>query len=303
MPGFPGPTSFRICIHTMPNAASASPIDLRRRERTEEAVVLRAQELDQETARCPASTRYSPNSQPFGVLVVPVPPQDREHDEAEHRLEELRRVDAKQRVGARARRRLDAEQRLHVAHGGRRRTLGERHRERTAPRTSVVVADRPASGPPDRVAGGDADAGDVADADEVQLLELDRDVARRDRPNEPAPEHEARSADEIADVVRDDERVVQLAADQRPEDRGEDQVGNRRRVVPTTRELALRDDLRDREREQHGDAESREREPANGEGERMDDRRVGHLGGNRESGIESANRRATLTSVHSRNWH
>jgi hypothetical protein len=63
--------------------------------------------------------------------------------------------------------------------------------------------------------------------DEVQLFELDRDVTRRDGSHEPAPEHEARATEEVANVMGDDERVVQLPADQRTEDRSQDQIGNR----------------------------------------------------------------------------
>src|SRR6185503_21356364 len=102
------------------------------------------------------------------------------------------------------------EQRLHVMYSRRRSALGERDRKWPAPGTAVVVPNRPASRASDRVAGGNADPGNVADPDEVQLLELDRDVARRDRPDEAAPEDEASTTDQVADVVRDDERVIQL---------------------------------------------------------------------------------------------
>jgi hypothetical protein len=62
--------------------------------------------------------------------------------------------------------------------------------------------------------------------------------------------------------VRHDDDVVQLGADERAEERGEEDVahGGRFFLASAARQLALGDDLRDEEREQHRDAEARERE-------------------------------------------
>ena len=66
---------------------------------------------------------------------------------------------------------------------------------------------------------------------------------------------------QIANVVRDDDDVVELRADHRAEQRGEQHVAHRRRfdVASAPRELALGDDLRDEKRQQHRDAEPGER--------------------------------------------
>ena len=70
--------------------------------------------------------------------------------------------------------------------------------------------------------------------------------------------------------------VVELRADHRADQRREEHVAHRGGfdVVAAMRELALRDDLRDEERQQHRDAEPGEVERAEREVERMmDDRR------------------------------
>jgi hypothetical protein len=245
---------------------------------SEEPVILGTQELDQEALDA-CEHQVEPEQPALRVLVAAVPPQDEEHQEPEDRLEELRWINAEKRVGRRARRRLNAEQHLHVVHGRWRSTLREGDGERPAPGATIIVANGPAAGATHRVAGRDADACDVADPNEIQLLDLDREVASRDRPHEPAPEHEPGPADQITEVVRDEERVIQLAADQRPHHGGENEVRYRRRVMAPPRQLALRDDLRDRERQENGKTESGERKPADLDREGVDYRRVGHLSG------------------------
>jgi hypothetical protein len=144
---------------------------------------------------------------------------------------------------------------------------------------AVVVPHGPAAGAPHGVSGRDADAGDVADAGERQLLVADGEPAEHHRANEAAPEDEPAAAEEVADVVRDDEHVVELRPNQRAQYGGEDEIPDGRRVVPAPRQLPLGDDLRDHEGEQHREAEPREFERAERDAERVvDDLGVGHGG-------------------------
>ncbi|GLC28216.1 hypothetical protein rosag_47290 [Roseisolibacter agri] len=83
----------------------------------------------------------------------------------------------------------------------------------------------------------------------------------------PPPEHEPAAAEDVAPVVRDDEHVVELCADQGAHERGREHVGDGRRVVPPTGELAVHHDLRNPEGRHH-----RQAKPGEGQGAERDEK-------------------------------
>ena len=88
-------------------------------------------------------------------------------------------------------------------------------------------------------------------------------------------------------VVRDDADEIELASDQRPQDRGEQDVAqvSRLGLVPTPQQLALRHHLCDEERKEHRDPEPRQLElkmaEVDGDGKWIDDRWIAAHGPSR----------------------
>src|SRR6476619_3356383 len=79
---------------------------------------------------------------------------------------------------------------VHHLHRRGRQPLWEADGQRAIPHAAIVVAHRPASGAPDRVARGDSDRRAVGDAQNVQPLGTDDDGAEGDGPDEATPEDE-----------------------------------------------------------------------------------------------------------------
>jgi hypothetical protein len=160
----------------------------------------------------------------------------------------------------------------------------ETRRERPGVRLSVIVADRPTARAAHRIPRRDRDPRDVGESGEHQLLVANDERTQNHRPNEPAPEHESRAAEQITRVVSDDRVVVDLSADERADERAEEHVahGGRLDVALPTRQLAFRHDLRDEKRQKHGEPEAGETQRADVEGERMmDDRGREHYAATR----------------------
>ena len=107
----------------------------------------------------------------------------------------------------------------------------------------------------------------------LKLLAIDDNVAGEDSADQSAPEDEAGSAEDRAGIVHQDS-VVDLAAEQSADDRGEDDIADGLRIVTAARELALGDDLRDDERHEHGEAETGELERPDVVGRRVVDDRM-----------------------------
>src|SRR5205085_6197286 len=113
---------------------------------------------------------------------------------------------------------------------------------------------------------------DIADAGEGEVLVPDDDVAGEDAADQSSPKHEPRSAQQGTSVAHQDS-VVDLAAKQPADDRGEDEIANRFRIVATAGELALGDDLRHDEREEYGESKACELERTHLVRERLVDHR------------------------------
>src|SRR5689334_262709 len=109
----------------------------------------------------------------------------------------------------------------HVAYGGGRSAFREGNGQRTAPRLSVVVTDRPTPCATDRVAGCDGDRRNVPDPHEVETLATDDERSSGTRAKKPTPEHESATLEDGPPVMRDEEDVVQLRANERTCNRGE----------------------------------------------------------------------------------
>ncbi len=90
----------------------------------------------------------------------------------------------------------------------------------------------------------------------------DDEPARDHRPDESTPEHKACAAPKGRPVLLDDAGVIQPSADQRADNACDDKVRNSLGFLRVTapQQLLLRDDLRDHEREQHGDTKARDLE-------------------------------------------
>ena len=136
----------------------------------------------------------------------------------------------------------------HIGDRRWRRTVRKAHCPRSIPRTTVVIAHSPASGSADRISRGDRWRGDITDSRKAQTFAADHEIAGEDSSGQPAPEDEARPAQQRAHVVHQN-RVIDFPAEQPADDRGEDEVSERLRVMATSSELALRDDLSDDEGE------------------------------------------------------
>src|SRR3977135_2786052 len=89
------------------------------------------------------------------------------------------------------------------------------------------------------------------------MLPPDHQISGANSAQQSAPEHEPRPTQHRAEIVHQD-RVVKLATEESADDRGEDDVADWLGIVSAPRELTLRDDLRNDEREQHRQPESSE---------------------------------------------
>src|SRR5438105_2946411 len=139
----------------------------------------------------------------------------------------------------------------HVGNGRWWRTVRKAHCPRSIPRTPVVVAHRPASRSTDRVSGSDRRRRDITDSRKAQTFAMDNHIAGENSTDQPTPEDKARPAKQRTHVVHQN-RIIDLSAEQAADDRSEDEISERLRVVPTASKLALRDDLGDDKRQEHG---------------------------------------------------
>src|SRR5688572_460602 len=159
----------------------------------QEPVVLRPEELDDETLDSGKNTVHA-EQPPLRMLVIAEPPENEEHHETESNFVKLGRMHGNDLVLRRTRGKLHSEHARQVAYGRRRRALGEHRRPRTVKRAAVVITNRPAACSSNRVARAQSSCSDVADPREAQLLLAHHERGGKDAADQSAPENKTSPA-------------------------------------------------------------------------------------------------------------
>ncbi len=148
----------------------------------------------------------------------------------------------------------------------------EHHRKRTIPWQPVVVPDRPAASPTDRIRRHHRRPAHIRDLPEPKPFPFRHRQHRNDAAHETTPVHETRALKERARIAGHHD-VVQLRSEQPADDRREDQIADRARIEAAPGGLVVHDDLCHDEAKEHREAESRQLERSNGVAEGMGDDR------------------------------
>src|ERR1051326_6702856 len=231
--------------------------ELRDGERPEEAVVLRAHDLDEEALDAHQHQEGAEDA-PALVRLAREGHQDREHDERRRRLVELRRMDfedlARQAVD------LHAEVVQRLARG-RRRAFRKGDADPRLRRAAVVVADEEAADAAERVANGERGRGGVGGGEEVDALAPQQEPAAEEAADQTAVPDEARAVEEKVPVAEED-GVVDLRADDAADRRGHDHGGGEVVGEAVAAKLPRQHPPGHDEREEHHQAEGGDLEVA-----------------------------------------